>query len=201
VNGRVYLDVSELPAHSFGSRDLLWWGTIGFMVIEGSMFAMLLVTWGYLRGIQPEWPPPGFAPPDLLLGTLNTGIMLASAWPNLRLRPAAERLDLRATLRLMWVMDAFATAFLVVRVLELIHLNVRWDANAYGSIVWLLLGFHTFHIATDFFETLVIGVMTVTGPMKETRFVDVEEDGMYWYFVVASWLPTYAVIYLAPRFF
>jgi cytochrome c oxidase subunit I+III len=28
--------------------------------------------------------------------------------------------------------------------------------------------------------------------------VDVSENALYWYFVVGSWLPIYAVIYLAP---
>ena len=31
------------------------------------------------------------------------------------------------------------------------------------------------------------------------RSLDVSENAMYWYFVVYSWLPIYAVIYLVPR--
>jgi len=30
--------------------------------------------------------------------------------------------------------------------------------------------------------------------------VDVSENSIYWYFVVAMWVPLYAVIYIAPRF-
>ena len=37
------------------------------------------------------------------------------------------------------------------------------------------------------------------GPVEEQRFVDVEENALYWYFVVLAWLPIYAVIYWAPR--
>ena len=37
------------------------------------------------------------------------------------------------------------------------------------------------------------------GRVDEQRFVDVSENALYWYFVVISWLPIYAVIYLAPR--
>ena len=33
----------------------------------------------------------------------------------------------------------FGAAFLVVRAFEFAGLNVRWDSNAYGSVVWLLL--------------------------------------------------------------
>ena len=37
------------------------------------------------------------------------------------------------------------------------------------------------------------------GPIEEQRFVDVEENAVYWYFVVLAWLPIYGVIYWAPR--
>ena len=37
------------------------------------------------------------------------------------------------------------------------------------------------------------------GPIEEHRFVDVEENAVYWYFVVLAWLPIYGVIYWAPR--
>ena len=29
------VELSELPDVVFGPRDLMWWGTLGFMVIEG----------------------------------------------------------------------------------------------------------------------------------------------------------------------
>jgi cytochrome c oxidase subunit I+III len=38
-----------------------------------------------------------------------------------------------------------------------------------------------------------------TGHVEPKRLVDVSENGLYWYFVVLSWLPIYATIYLAPR--
>ena len=40
---RTALDVSALPDHAFGHKGLIWWGTIGFMVIEGSMFVIGIV--------------------------------------------------------------------------------------------------------------------------------------------------------------
>ena len=43
----------------------------------------------------------------------------------------------------MVVCLVFGVAFNVVRVFEFTHLNVSWDHDAYGSIVWLLLGLHT----------------------------------------------------------
>ena len=43
----------------------------------------------------------------------------------------------------MVVCIAFAVAFNIVRVFEFRSLNVWWDTNAYGSVVWTLLGLHT----------------------------------------------------------
>ena len=86
-----------------------------------------------------------------------------------------------------------------MRVYEFAHLNVMWDHDAYGSIVWLLLGLHTTHIVTDFLDSGVLTVLMFVGPIEEHRFVDVEENAVYWYFVVLAWLPIYGVIYWAPR--
>ena len=93
----------------------------------------------------------------------------------------------------------FAVVFNAVRVLEFMHLNVWWDHDSYGSIVWVLLGLHTTHIVTDFLDTIVLTALMFVGPIEEKRFVDVEENSAYWYFVVAAWLPIYGVIYWAPR--
>ena len=45
----------------------------------------------------------------------------------------------------------------------------------------------------------VLAAVMFCGRLDENRFVDVSENAMYWNFVVISWLPIYAVIYLAPR--
>jgi heme/copper-type cytochrome/quinol oxidase subunit 3 len=167
-------------------------------VIEGGMFAMVIATLLYLHGEEAAWPPEPLAPPDLLWGTLNTAILLASAWPNHRMRLAAERLDLRGVRRSILAADAFSLAFLAVRALEFGSLNVRWDANAYGSIVWVVLGLHTFHLLTDALESFVLTAMVLRSPSPR-RWIDVSESGLYWYFVVGIWLPLYGVIYWLPR--
>jgi cytochrome c oxidase subunit 3 len=75
------LDVSDLPDYAFGHRSTLWWGTGGFVVIEGTAFALPVFGYFYLQNKLPDWPPGG-APPNLLWGTLNTLVLLASAVPN-----------------------------------------------------------------------------------------------------------------------
>ena len=198
VHDRRSLDVSGLPTITFSHRSLMWWGTLGLMAIEGTVFALTIMTYFYLRSHAETWPLTA-PPPDLLWGTLNTVIMLASLVPNHLAKRAAERLDLQGVRVWLWVGIAIGVAFLVVRAFEFAGLNTRWDSNAYGSVVWVLLGFHTTHLVTDVFDSIVLGVLFFTGPLEGKRYVDVSENAVYWYFVVLSWLPIYLVVYLAPR--
>jgi cytochrome c oxidase subunit 3 len=194
----VALDVSALQTYGFGHRSLQWWATASMMIIEGSVFAMIIMSYIYLKGRVPHWPPSGPGP-DLLWGTLNTVILVVSCVPAALTKRAAERFDLARVRLWLSVSLAFALAFNVVRFVEFGALNVRWDSNGYGSIVWVLLGFHTVHVLTDFLDSAVLAAIAFFGPMDERRFVDVAENSLYWYFVVISWLPIYALIYFAPR--
>jgi heme/copper-type cytochrome/quinol oxidase subunit 3 len=193
------LDVSHLPTYAYGHRSLMWWGTVGIMLIEGTVFALTIAAYFYIRTRVETWPP-GAASPNLLWGSLNTLILLLSLAPNRWAKKAAEKENLAQVRFALVVALAFAAAFLLVRVLEFQTLNVRWDTNAYGSVVWMLMGLHTAHLLTDVLDTVVLMVLMFTGPLEGKRFVDVSENSLYWYFVVLTWLPIYAVIYLGPRF-
>jgi cytochrome c oxidase subunit 3 len=45
----------------------------------------------------------------------------------------------------------------------------------------------------------VLTTLMFTGPIEGKRFSDVSDNAFYWYFVVIAWLPIFAVVYLAPR--
>ena len=192
------LDVARLPDYAFGHQGLIWWGTVGFMVIEGSMFIMALITYFFLRTRSAEWPP-SLPDPDATLGTLNLVLLLASEVPNQMAKRAAEKLDLARVRLLLPVCLAFGVAFLVVRAFEFSSLGAMWDSNAYGSIVWFILVLHTSHLLTDVLDSTVLTALVYTAHAEPKRLVDVSENALYWHFVVLSWIPIYLTIYFAPR--
>ena len=195
------LDVAQLPSYGFGTRSLMWWGTAGMCVIEGVAFGFMIVIYFYLRALNPAWPAAGSgASPDLFWGTVNAVLILLSAIPNTWIDRSAIDQDLRKVRLGLVALSFFGLALLIVRWLEFLHLNVRGDESAYGSVVWMLLGLHTFNLVTDFGDTLVLTVLMGKGPLEGKRFVDVAENSGYWDFVVVTWLPIYAVVYWAPRF-
>ena len=192
------LDVSELASFGFSHSSLMWWGTAGLMAIESTVLAIAIVMYFYLRSHADSWPMSA-PPPALGWGTINTAILLLSVVPNHFAKRAAERLDRGGVKLWLTICLAFGVVFLGVRGFELAALNVRWDQSAYGSVVWLLMILHTTHLVTDAWDTAVLDVLFFTGPLEGRRYVDVSENALYWYFVVLSWLPIYAVVYLAPR--
>jgi cytochrome c oxidase subunit III len=192
------LEVSALPTVVFSHGSLMWWGTLAMMTIEATVFALAAMAYFYLRSHQPTWPITA-PPPDLLWGTFNLGVMLASFLPAHLAKKAAEAFKLQQVRIWLVVSCLFGLAFAVIRAFEFAALNVRWDSNAYGSVVWLLLGLHTVHILTDWVDTIVLTVLFFKGPLDGKRYVDVSENSFYWYFVVVTWIPIYLVIYWGAR--
>jgi heme/copper-type cytochrome/quinol oxidase subunit 3 len=189
---RPVADVSELPTYGFGSKSPIWWGTLGFVALEGTGFALAIGAYLYLAHLAPTWP---IAPPqhDIWAATILTGLLVVSAVPNLLLDRWARQQDLRKVRFGLVVMSLFGVAPLIVRIFEFDALTVLWDTNAYGSVVWFLLGVHTTHLLTDAGDTIVLTVLMFTRHAKSgKRFSD---NAFYWHFVVASWLPIYLLLY------
>lgn len=199
MNGPVVLDVSQLPAHGSGTASQTWWGTLAFMLIEGTGFAIAIAIYFYLMSLAPHWPL-NAQPPDLWAGTILTAVLLASLVPNMMVARWARRHDLPKVRIGLLVMSVLGAAPLFLRVFEFPAMHIWWDDNAYGSIVWVLLGLHTTHILTDLVDTLVLACLMGTRKGDNARrYGDVSDNAMYWNFVVMTWLPIYLCLYWVPR--
>jgi cytochrome c oxidase subunit 3 len=192
-------DVSGLPRSAVGPAGVVWWGTFGFMLLEGSGFVLAAGAYLYLVGQTPHWPPLGDAKPDLIAGTLFTLAIVASQIPNVWLDKVARRKRQAPTRWGALLMTLIGLALLVIRAWEFVHLNVRWDHDAYGSVVWLLIFLHTTHVITDMGDTAVLTLWLFTHEPGDEQYADVVDNSNYWTFVVLSWLPLYALIYWGPR--
>ena len=191
-------DVARLPDYAFQHRTPSWWGILGFMVIEGAVFLMAIAVYFYLVGQNPDWPQ-GSPPPKLPVGTGLAALFVLSELPNLWVKRAAKRQDLKQVRLALIVMSLVGIATLVLRWFELGNLNCRWDTNVYGSVVWMIIVLHSYHIATDTFDTMVTALLMHAGPLEPRRFVGVMENAEYWDFVVGLGLLVYGILYWVPR--
>lgn len=196
---RVAVDLSGLPVHAVGPASVTWWGTAGFMVLEGTGFALAIGVYLYLALNAPQWPLAS-PPPDPGPGTAVTLVLLASVIPNLLLGRWAKQQDLAKVRIGLVAMTILGILPLALRAFEFQAMHVWWDTDAYGSSVWFLLGLHTTHIVTDVADTIVLTALMLTRHGRNRkRFGDVVDNANYWNFVVLTWLPIYLVLYGYPR--
>jgi cytochrome c oxidase subunit III len=190
--------LAYLPPHAHGNRSLTWWGMMGLIAVEGTVFVLAAAAYFYLATHSKMWPPDELRP-SLLAGTIFTIVTVLSVLPNWWLKHAAESEHLRRVQIGLIILSLIGCALLVVRYFEFAAMHVAWSDSAYGSIVITLLGLHTAHLATDLYDTIVLTALMFTKHAKGRRYVDVAENALYWNFVVIAWLPFYAILYFVPR--
>jgi cytochrome c oxidase subunit III len=194
-------DVAALPSVTFGQRSLMWWATLGFMVVEGWTLALCVAAYLYLRQNFIEWPPLRTPYPNLLIPTVNLVLIVGSVWPAHGAARAARKLDENGVRWWLTVVGLVSIPILVLRWYELWALNVRWDTNAYGSAAWVTVGLHSSLMLLDVGDSIGLALFYWLRRMPVKAMSDVADNSFYWYFMVASWIPLYVVVYLGPRFF
>jgi cytochrome c oxidase subunit 3 len=201
VRIRATADVGALPSEVYGPANLTWWASLGGEVIEGFVLVLAVFAYLYLRHDSADWPPLHTPLPSLGIPTLNLALMalsLAPAW--WASRSARRQVRLSTTVGLL-LHAVLGVTILVVRYYEMRALNVRWDTNAYGSITWAILFSHGYMALFDVFDTIGLSLLFLRLQPEERHYVDVTENSFFWYFVSATWLPLYVLVFFGPRWF
>jgi cytochrome c oxidase subunit I+III len=175
----------------------MWWGTLGFIIIEGSTLFICAVSYFYLRRNYATWPPEHIWRPDLLIPTVQVALMLASIIPMRAVERASQRLDVRAVRRGLVICSVLIVVMSLLRMLEFGALNVRWDTTAYGSAAWATLVAHGTLLLLEMAETIAITVL-MFGDVEERDLSGVSDNAVYWYFLTGSWVPLYVIVFLSP---
>jgi cytochrome c oxidase subunit I+III len=197
---RRVLDVSELPPYGISNRSPLWLGQLLMCLIEGSLLLILIAMYFYLRLSVDVWPPPGVLIPNLTLPTLALVPLLASCAGSYLASEGAKTGNSRRMLFGLFFNLVLGITFVVIRTVEWRGLNFTWKSDVYGSIVWSILFLHTYDVVADLLMTTVLSIIIASGRYGEKQRLGVHVDSVLWYFLVAVWLPLYAVIYWGPRF-
>ena len=197
---RAVMNVSSLPDVVFGPRDIMWWGTLGFVVIEGFTLVLTAAVYMYIQQNFAAWPPEGTPNPSLPIPTAEVLLMLLSIPFVWWVSKAAHAYELGKVRFGLTAAAVIALAFVALRILGAIYsLNVKWDSNAYGSAQWLILGSHFTLLLIEFIEVSGMALLFWLAPVEEKHFSDAADMAFYWYFMVLSWVPLYVLCFLVPR--
>jgi cytochrome c oxidase subunit III len=188
-----------LPTLVSGNRSPGWWGIVFLLVIETVVVTSLIASYFYLKAYAPRWPPAGYEAPDLLLPFVSTGILFLSIVPmywSLWAIRRDRRMQHMVAIAIVLVMGA---VFLGMKVVEYSDKEYVWSTNAYGSIVWTMIGFHSAHLIAAMLKSLGTLIVAWFGFFNSRRYVSVQTNMMYWFFVVGIWIPLFLTIYISPH--
>lgn len=207
IAARKTIDASRLPSTLFDASAPIWWGNLLGLIIETMVFGVLVAVYFSVRMNLSPFPPPQvdvfpviYNPvPDLTIPTVNLLVLLLSLIPGIWLDLSARRMDEKMVKILLFFTLAFNIAAVVLRFYEFDALHFRWDANAYGSITWTILGMHLLHLIILFCEDIYLLAWTFAKGLDEKAALDLTVTATYWYWIVGVWVLLYALVFWGPR--
>ena len=184
-----------------------------FLATETLFFGALLLGYAVLRKSYPAGFAEAGRETKLVIGTINTAVLLTSSATMAWAVHAAEAGRRRLLVRLLVATAGFGVVFMVLKGLEYSqeyaeHLvpGVNFDRLHHAAPVELfyflyfaLTGVHALHLSIGIVLVVVMAGRAARGAFSPEYYTPVEVTGLYWHFVDFVWLFLYPLIYLPGR--
>lgn len=207
------------PAEQFDDldqqRDAATTGMWVFLVSEMLFFGALFFGYVVSRFELPEAFAAASRRTDVVLGTINTAVLLTSSLTMALAARSGQLGARRATSWLLAVTAALGIVFLVIKGMEYRsefheHLFPGPDfafepaylaggAQVFWFLYYLMTGFHAVHLTVGIVLVLVVAWRVRAASTSPLDANWVEGAGLYWHFVDVVWIFLYPMLYLVSR--
>jgi cytochrome c oxidase subunit 3 len=170
-------------------------GTVVWLASELMFFGGLFAAYITLRSNAHEWPP-DTVHLEVLAATVATVVLIASSFTIHLATLARERGERVLMQRWLIITLALGTVFLVNQIREFYVLDFSAGSSGFGSMYYLLTGFHALHVFGGL-ALIVVAIVLTTGPgTLERRGPAVESVTYYWHFVDIVWILVFLMIFV-----
>ncbi len=191
-----------------------------FGAFFGALFYARVFSIPWLSGADPatsqflwdsvvlSWPTAGPGMLDLdytamgawFLPTLNTIILLTSGVTLTWAHHAIKENHRRQVIIGLALTVALGFLFSSIQAYEYFYawdeLNLRMDTGIYGSLFYMLTGFHGVHVIIGALTLLVILLRVLKGHFTADNHFGFEAAAWYWHFVDVVWLGLFVFVYV-----
>ncbi|MEW5983817.1 MAG: cytochrome c oxidase subunit 3 family protein [Acidobacteriota bacterium] len=151
---------------------------------------------------------------DIVLGGVNTGVLIGSSLTMAMAVWAAQQGRRRAQVTYLLATIGLGAAFLGIKVVEYSHkfedglipgANFRFDgldpihAQLFYSLYFVMTGLHALHMIVGIGIMAVLTWMAWRGRFTSGYHTPVEVSGLYWHFVDIVWIFLFPLLYLIDR--
>jgi cytochrome c oxidase subunit 3 len=202
--------LENVPSHGSLTRpNIVSVGTIIWLSSElmffSSLFAMYFTTRAVNLDTPAGWPPRAINGREILhpvhlnvpfAAVFTTVLILSSVTCQLGVF-AAERGDVYG-LRKWFLLSFFMGAFFIAGEAFEYFVSNTWtiSSHPYGSVYYLLTGFHGLHVIGGLFAFLYVLARTTYGRFTPDKASTAIVVSYYWHFVDIVWIGVFYTVYL-----
>ncbi|MEE4176861.1 MAG: cytochrome c oxidase subunit 3 family protein [Bacteroides sp.] len=180
-----------------------------FIFTELLLFGMLFVVYAVYRSMHPEAFKLAGQELDVVLGTLNTVILLISSMTVAMSISAIQKGNKKLALALLTVTLIIAVVFLVNKYFEW-GTKVEYGFNPGGAelhqlghgtilffgLYFVMTGLHALHILIGIGLFLYVFWQVRKDKIHQTDYIWLENTGLYWHLVDLIWIFLFPLLYL-----
>jgi cytochrome c oxidase subunit 3 len=189
-------------------------GMWAFLVTEIMFFGGMFLAYTVYRSVYPDAFAHASNHMDVVLGTVNTGVLIGSSLSVALAVHAAHASQRRALLIYLFITMFLGAVFLAIKATEYYHhfdarLVPGWNfayegadarhAAIFFSFYFTMTGMHAIHMIIGIGMFLVLAWNAWRGHYSRAYSTPVEMGGLYWHFVDIVWIFLFPLFYLIGR--
>ena len=183
------------------SKDLalrthpLVFGLVLFLASDLMIFGGFIAAYFNLRSIADVWPPTGVEL-DTAAAAVGTGMLGVSSATMLLATHYLARNNFALSRLWLGVTILLGTSFVLLSYHDWTLNTFRIDDNAYGSLYYIMTGFHVCHVTAGVLALIILFGNMQKAAFQRDRRAGAEAIGFFWHFVFIIWLLIWGSIYV-----
>lgn len=195
----------EGPDDAAGKRVGMWFFLFTELLFFGGMFLLYSI---YRYKFAADFHRAA-ADESLVLGSINTAILLTSSLAMALAVSAVRRGEIRRSIALQWTTIGLGSIFLVIKGVEWaakiergiypngpVLLGLKNGEIIFFGLYFTMTGLHALHVLIGITVITFMVGYTKRGVVGPDRYSRLENTGLYWHFVDIVWIYLFPLFYL-----
>ena len=199
------MEKAEQQRDRTGAKYGMWF----FLFTEILFFGGMFILYSVYRAKYAQDFHTAAAEENLLLGSINTAVLLTSSLAIAISISALKKGDYRLSMRLQSATVLMGLAFLVIKYFEWtakiskgiypdspVLLKMSGGEILFFGLYYVMTGLHGLHVLIGVVVISFMLYFTKTGDITRENFSKLENTGLYWHFVDIVWIYLFPLFYL-----